>query len=467
MPKLRFSLTTLALVLASLPAFALSENRMETYIVDEGKHPGAYQHAMVIPNDSEGDVYVCFGYANDGKRGNEGSFRGLATVSRMDPDTEDVTIERLRKRGNLKDNKWLRCVHTGPVRAGDTVVFDYTLSSFPKIRGATLHFRSAVGTDRMLITELRGAEARGEVGDPTEFHHRLRTNVSKSGKHPKAWQQAYVVAATSAAETLQMCFGYGNDFNKSNKGSFEAVTEIARTDPDTEEVTVQRFTTKADVKDNKAKRCREIGPVNMGDSVVTDFSFKSMPKVRGDVFQIKSSIGPVVMADREIYGPTVEDLPDELPPGSNPTPNPGGAISGKDQVAASSVLIATKRSQLWRFKGNVPKRWTVIGPKTKLGSGPGGVNPNTVGYGDTIAQAHADYQRKQGGLAQGGALSVADIKSLEWYQQMNAAAGPTSIRRDAGGGYHGEYFRPGRGAVHQSGFGGITAVVNWFKSQGL
>jgi hypothetical protein len=102
-----------------------------------------------------------------------------------------------------------------------------------------------------------------------------------------------------------------------------------------------------------------------------------------------------------------------------------------------------------------------------LGNGLGGVNPNTTGYGDTIAAAVKDYERKMGLLPSGSGLSASDVAALEWYQRMNTASGPTSIRRDGGGTFHGEYYRVGRGSIHRSGFSSITSVVNWFKSQGL
>ena len=156
-------------------------------------------------------------------------------------------------------------------------------------------------------------------------------------------------------------------------------------------------------------------------------------------------------------------------PNADPTPNPGGAISGADQIAASALLIKSKKTQLWRFKGNQPKHWTVIGPKTQLGTGLGGVNPATTGYGDTIAQAVGDYEKKMGKLPAGSALSASDVASLEWFNKMNSAGGPTSIRRDGAGGYHGEYYRPGSGGhgVVQGGLKGITGCVEWFIAQGL
>ncbi|MDH3253520.1 MAG: hypothetical protein OEM62_00890 [Acidobacteriota bacterium] len=472
---MRSAIAVLALLVAfaGRPAFAQSANRMETFIISEGQHPDAYQHALVVPHDSEGRVQICFGYANDGRLGGEGYLRGTATVTRVDPDSDEVRTWKIKKRGGIQKNKWLRCVDFGPVHEGDTVVFDYTMRKFPRIRGATIHIRSSIGEDRMRLDELRGPEGTGNLGEPIEFYHRVRSNVSESGKHPKTWQQAFVVPATSVAETIHFCFGYGNDFKKANKGSFRARAEISRTDPDTGEVTRESLRVKAKLEANKAKRCKDIGRVSLGDSVVVDYTFTGFPRVKSDqTFQIKTGIGPKPMADREIYGPPPERPggnpgPPNPNPSPEPAPNPGGNISAADQLAASSLLYKSVRTQLWRFRNNQPKHWTVIGPRTQLGNGLGGVNPNTTGYGDTITAAVKDYERKMGPLPSGSGLSASDVAALEWYQKINTASGPTSIRRDGGGTFHGEYYRVGRGSIHRSGFSSITAVVNWFKSQGL
>ncbi len=474
MPRIRITLAFLAATLSSLPVLAFSESRVESFIISDGKHPAAYQHAFVVPQDSAGDVYACMGYGTDGKNADTGSFRGTVRISRLDPDTGEVAVQKLRKRGSLSKNKWLRCVHAGPVRQGDTVVWEYQFLGFPRPRGAAIHIRSSIGTDRMLISKIRGPEATGSLGEPTEVHHRVRTNATGAGKHPKTWQQAFVVAATHVAERVELCFGYGNDFKKDGTGSFRATAEITRTDPDTGEVTVQRIKGEDDLTENKAKSCRDIDRVRLGDTLVVDWEFFGFPRIRDDIWQTKIGIGPRVMANREIYGPAPPPPAPPAPgpgggpgPDDDPFPNPGGNISAADQIAVSSLMYKSVRTQLWRFKGNQPERWTVIGPKTQLGTGLGGVNPNTTGYGATIAAAVADYERKMGKLPAGSGISASDVSSLEWYQKMNTAGGPTSIRRDGGGGFHGEYYRPGPGSVVIGGFGGITAVVNWFKSQGL
>lgn len=469
-----------AALLCSLPALGATEQRIEAYLIDEGKHPEAFQHAFVVPNDSDGDVYFCFGYANDFKRkGEEGSFKGKATITRFDPDTGEGTEEVLRKQGNLSKNKWLRCVHTGPVRQGDMVVAEYEMNDLPKPRGGTMHVKSSLGQERMLIRELRGAEAKIDIGEPRDVHHRSSSIVIENGKHKKVWQQAWVVD-TDNLDPIQFCFGYGNNFKKGNKGKVVATAEITRADPDTGETATEEIEQKGKLKDNQFKKCVEIEGVRLGDSVVTEYKFKGFPRLRGnertaakaqaaggDAFMVKTGMGPIELANVELLSPNTGGGAN---PGTDPDtePTPNATISAADQTAASALLIKSKKTQLWRFKNDQPKHWTVIGPKTTLGSGLGGVNPATAGYGDTIAQAVADYEKKMGKLPAGGSLSASDVASLEWYSEMKTAGGPTSIRRDAAGAYHGEYFRPGAGSgIHKSGLKGITGCVEWFKAQGL
>lgn len=455
-----------AALFATLPALAVSENRKETFIIAEGKHPVSFQHAFTSPTDTEGDAYVCLGYANDGKFSNVGSFKGSVEITRVDPDTGETSVEKLRKQGNLSKNKWIRCVMTGPVSKGDSLVFDYEFRDFRKIRGEVIHVRSSLGKDRMLIKELRGPESNSDIGSPTEFFHRIRTNQSDTGKHPKSFQQVFAASSDTPADSEQLCFGYGNDVKKKNKGKMTALVEIRRFEADSEEPVVETLSVSDDVKDNKAKKCRKIDALKAGDMVLVDFEFSSMPRLKNNTFQVKTALGPRVMADNEIFGPRPSPT-DGGGQDPDPIPNSGGIISGADQIAASALMNKSKKTQLWRFKNDQPKHWTVIGPKTRLGNGLGGVDPATTGYGDTIAQAVADYERKMGKLPAGSALSKAEVDALEWYFKIKTAGGPTSCRRDSGGSYHGEFFRPGKGSVHARVSGGIVGCINYFKANGL
>ena len=257
------------------------------------------------------------GYGNDLKKGSTGSFKGKASITRFDPDSGESSVEILRKQGNLEKNKWLRCVHTGPVRQGDMVVADYEMKDHPKPRGGTIHIKSSLGPDRMLIKELRGAEARVDIGDPTSVFQRTSSIVIETGKHRKSWQTGWVVDVDQA-EPFPFCFGYGNNFKKGNKGSIVATATITRVDPDTGEITTETFKKKGKLKNNKFTACVETDPVRLGDSVVAEYEFSGFPKLRAgsartsaaavgaaatdDAFMVKTGMGPDPLASGELLG---------------------------------------------------------------------------------------------------------------------------------------------------------------------
>ena len=56
---------------------------------------------------------------------------------------------------------------------------------------------------------------------------------------------------------------------------------------------------------------------------------------------------------------------------------------------------------------------------------------------------------------------------IEWYSGIDSSGGPTSVRRDGSGNYHGEYYRPSKGAKHHGPLSSMKAALDWLKSQGL
>lgn len=132
------------------------------------------------------------------------------------------------------------------------------------------------------------------------------------------------------------------------------------------------------------------------------------------------------------------------------------------------LLIATAPSQLWRSGSGIPTKWTVIGPLSRGGTGPNGIDPNTVGYGNTVSTALADYERKTGTTLAGGAgLSATDLALIRWYDGIDASGGPTSVRRDRAGNYWGEYYRRSRGVHHHGPLPSMAAALSWLQAQGL
>ena len=224
----------------------------------------------------------------------------------------------------------------------------------------------------------------------------------------------------------QICVFYENTTKKGNQGRIQTtVTIIDRKE------NITKLKLNGRVKKNEFFLCKKAPTLRPGDAVIFETVFSEMPRLRrrgkkeDDMAQIAGFVArDVTLEDLfpEPEPPPPAQCPDPGPgpapgpsPGPSPDPDPdpdpgpsGGPLSAADQVAASSLLVQATRTQLWRFKANNPTRWTAIGPGTLLGNGPGGVNPNTVGYGNTIAAAVADYERKRGKLPQGGGLSQAD-----------------------------------------------------------
>ncbi|MFQ5526408.1 MAG: hypothetical protein ACE5GX_09135 [Thermoanaerobaculia bacterium] len=286
----------------------------------------------------------------------------------------------------------------------------------------------------------------------------------------------------------QVCVFYSNTTKKGNQGLIRTdVTIIGRKGKET------KLKLNGRVKNNEFLLCKKAPTLRPGDGVTFSTRLLEMPRLRrrgkkdDDVAQIAGFVAEEFTLEDLFPEPEPPPEPVECPdppppppppppPGPSPTPTPeptpepepgGGPLTAADQKAASALLIQSTKTQLWRFKANNPRKWTVIGPRTLLGGGPGGVNPSTTGYGNSIAAAVADYEAKRGKLPAGSGLSQRDQQALVWYGKMNSGGGPTSIRRDTGGVYHGEYFRPGKGAIHRGGFTSIAAVVDWFKAQGL
>ena len=107
-----------------------------------------------------------------------------------------------------------------------------------------------------------------------------------------------------------------------------------------------------------------------------------------------------------------------------------------------------------------------VGPKTQVISG-NKLDYTTAGVGATIAAAVSDYERKTGSnLGTGSGLSSTEKSLLQWYSGINAAGGPTSVRRDGMGRYHGEYYRPSKGARTKT-VGSLADALGWLQAEGL
>jgi hypothetical protein len=418
---------------ASLPALATTEQRVENFIIDVGKHPTEHRHAFVVSNDSDGDVHLCFGYANDFKKGNTGSFRAKATITRFDPETGESADEGFAKRGDLKSNKWLRCIQTSQVLQGDTVVVNYTLTGLPRLRGGTVHIKTGLGRERMLVTELRGREAQSDPGDPTQIHHRSRGIFAEAGKHKPSWHQGWIVPKDSVGD-VQFCFGYGNNFKKGDTGSITGTAEITRTDPETGEASVQTITKSGDLKSNRFKKCREIDPVRAGDSVVAEM-------LLSELLAPPSETGG---------GGSGEDGGGGGGGGGENPPTNTGEVSAADQQAISAMSKMTAISVGNRVRGG---RTFLIGHR---------YNCANLLEAPTIAAVYEKFVRACGRRATGGGLTNSEIAAISKLKRMKHTS---AIRWESGGRVIGEYWTQATGTRHKT-TNSIEKAVAWLVSEG-
>jgi len=467
MPKTRVvTIGLIAALLTGLPILAASKNVAESKMVLDGEYPTSERHVQVVPYDIDHDVYACVGTAHDNQRfPNEGYNIAKITISRPDPETGEVSVEKHGKRGTLSRNKWLRCIHTGPLRAGDTVEFDYEFSNYRKPRGSTIHIRSTLSEARMLISELRGPEAQGDTGVPTQFHQRVSNSVSENGKHPKFIRQASVVHADSLGK-VEFCVGYGNTIvKKPGQGNVKITAEIGRTDPETAEVTIETHILKARLKNNKIKKCTEIDPVRKGDTLIVDVELTGFPRLRGnaevdgvamggDRFELKTAIGPNQMLLSEVMGP-------RIPPsaggggggggGGTEPPTDTGVVSAADQRAISAMSKSTAISVGVRVRGS--GRTFLIGHRH---------NCANLLEAPTIAAVYDKYVKACGARTTGGALTRSQIDAIAKLKKMKHTS---ALRWESGGRVLGEYWTRATGTRHVT-TNSIEKAVAWLVSEG-
>ena len=434
------------------------------------KHPAAPVHAITIIQDVA-NPRICIAYDNNFPKGGVGKGKVWITVERTDETETTFTLaDQVRK------NNYIKCTKAGDVEdlvVGDIVTFAPELTGLPRIK------RKANRVDQFNIYSVVVAEGfplplrtvgavpgDEETGKKGGWMHTSNFNfqaAKNNHKHPGAVTKMLVIEQDVTEPNV--CFLYRNTFNKGGKGKVTAQVTHYRG-----EEMVDTFKIKDQVNRNKASACFDAQDLVAGDMVAWDFIFENLPRLKMGSNKVDNAEVTGVVA-----GNGVPDFASNTPDPGEPTPGPGpddpppsGGFSSADLAAAAKILYGSRPAQLWRFKGNNPTIWTVIGPGTTLGTGPGGINPATVGYGNTIAAALADYERKRGKFAAASrGLSSADIAALTWYKNINTSQGPTSVRMPRNSGtYVGEFYRPGKGVQHQA-FGSFVSAINWLKSFGL
>jgi hypothetical protein len=412
---------------------------------------------------------VCFAYSNTSKR-SQGWAIVAVTILRL-----DGTQEELRLADQVKNNAIIKCTKAdllADLVAGDMVIFEFDFENMLRLRrkGDTVDRINAYSVVvangfPLYLEEVSAVPGKEEAGKKGGWFHTTNLNFqapTNNYKHPAEFRKMIVMQQDTAAPHI--CFLYRNTLNKGGKGKVAAGVSVYRADE-----MIDSFNIKGNVKKNTADQCQVGQELLAGDTVYFDFSFGGFPRFKKGKKRTDNAETTGVISANGIPKLPTEASPPTPPnptPGPNPPP-PSGGLSSADIAAAAKLLIANRPVQLWRFKGDNPTKWTVIGPRTKLGSGRGGVDEKTAGYGNTIAAAVQDYERKMGKLASGGSLTNADITALVWYSKINSSAGPTSLRRNSAGVFFGEYYRPGRGATHEGPFSSPAKALNWLQGQGL
>ncbi len=480
-------------------------------------HPRALTQLLVMPREAVRPL-ICVAYNNSADAGGKGRVFTTVRITRpggvdlfglpIDPDVAEIYLS-----GAVSRNSYLKCDVAPDLKRGDIVEFEHDLRDMPRLenRGGGIDF-----------AEINGVVS--DAGEPTvwnaPFGFRLPEGHSPNGlvapekggwfhstnsvfqansdrqKQPRKVIQTMVVPA--AAKRPSVCAGYSNMSSNDGKGRLIASVRVDRVDGGSDSVKLR-----ASVRDNFALSCKRLADLAAGDLVRFTFLLKGMPKLgrSGQRIEFADVTGAVSTAGEPKFRresppapepppnpnpPPPEPTPSSPPPPGNPSPpppsnpspspgspspppapsGPGGPVSATDSQAAAKLLYANRRTQLWRPKGNNPAKWIVVGPGTRAIAG-NRLNMSTAGAGNTVATAVADYERKMGSLGAAGQLSSGDLAALRWYSGINSSGGPTSIRRDAGGGYHGEFYRPGRGAQHRGPFPSIQAAADWLRANGL
>jgi hypothetical protein len=438
------------------------------------KHPQMLTHT-VTANLPIKAPRLCIAYENTHRRSRG---RGVANIQILRVDGSE---ESHRLVDRVRNNSYVKCTKAGDVddlAVGDMVVFEIDFKNMPRLKRGDeridrVEVNSVVVADGFplplgTVGATPGEEEDGKEGGWMIHSSNINFQAARNEQdHHETFTKKVVVPYD--IEAPEVCTLYRNSFDKARKG--KVTTEITVTRG--EEI-LEALTYRSRVRKNTTKKCKATEDLLAGDIVTFDLLFEGFPplkKSKDKVDYVEAS--GVVAGNGKPEFATVEtgSPSDPTDPNPDPTtpPTASGGLSSADIGAAGRLLIGNKPVQLWRAKTSWGRgKWWVIGPKTRIDTTQlGNVIASSVGVGNTIAAAVADYERKQGRLPGTGALSNADVKMLVWYDGINSDGGPTSVRKSPSGGFYGEYYRPGRGALHKGPYGSPGKALEWLRSQGL
>ncbi len=479
MPKTRnllLSLSALFLLASAANAswlfFTTSVFKAEDH---KQKHPTKLVQTLALPEDTI-TSNLCVSYSNNFKKKNKGSVETIVRLNRGEDSVESLEeIATFEFDGNVKSNSYFKCKAVPDMLRGDILFFETSFKKLPKLKIKKKKTDYFVVHGSVSLGENPSDEhlyqAPPEEGGWLHFASTILKADIDDHPHPADWEQAIIVPQDTLAP--EICSSYLNSASNKNQGSVTARVSIAR---DIFDLDLEQFNLDGNVSKNSYVDCKRVDDLPKDSVVFFEYDFHGVPdlkKAQVDWANIRGIVTTAGEPSTDTEPPADDDPPppddDPPPPDDDPPPPPpppsDGQLSEADQRAVSQLLIKTKKSQLWRTKGDNPK-WTVVGPKTEAVPGTNNLIPSTAGYGHTIAAAVKDYENKKGKLAKGDLLTKNQREAIEWYCDM-ASNGPTSVRHDSSGNYHGEYYRQGKGARHHGPVGTIKAAVDWLKSQGL
>ncbi len=453
------------------------------------KHPVKLTQTIIVPKAAEAPL-VCTGYSNNLAQDSKGRI-----VTSVLAAYADGTQERKKLISKVRRGFSIACKKLGKdLASGDVVIFEHAFKGFPRLRieGRRSNFAeiasiiSTAGVPGLAQDAPLGfGPAKGsaplnllpEKGPGWYHSSRSLFQADRDGqKHPPSLERTVFIPDDRA--DVRICAGYNNIARRPNQGRVVAAALVNHADG-----TLERLNFIGGVRSNRFLVCkRPSKDLAAGTFVEFFFLLKGMDKLQmvGQTIGFADIVGAVSTSGDPIFReppPPANPKPGPEPPAPNPPPPPppppgpnpppgGGGISSADEIAVSTLMILNKKVQLWRSKNDEPRKWTVVGPKTRAVPGTNQLIASTAGFGDTPAAALADYERKQGSLGpRGPQLSAADRAGLVWYASMSSAGGPTSVRRDGSGKYYGEYYRPSHGAQHKGPLSSLSAAFSWLKSR--
>ncbi len=423
------------------------------------KHPDTLSQMLIVRRDSPG-ARICATYLNASDQKAKGR-----VVTRAGVAHEDGSIDTYTFAGPVRRGSYVKCKPAGRLVPGDMVFFDFTFKGMSKLRRDDIvEINGVVSTAGVPQIERHGLVPPGDGGWVHAANSVFVPDKNRQ-KHPEALER--MVSMPRDADEPELCTAYSRDGGKKG-GRVVTTAKILRVEGAQETV---RFA--GPVRKGSYLACKPIGDLAEGDAVSFAFELKGMARLQreskknaemADIYGAVSTAGEPVFQD----APEGEDPPRDRNPDDGGNDNPrGGPLTEADYNMACATLVANRKTQIQRPRGDNPAKYLLLGPKSTADASGTRADVRNTGVGNTIASAAADYERKtRDSLGKGCTLTSRDRAAIEWYDKMSAAAGPTAIRRDSGGGYHADFWRPWAHVI-QGGFGSVAAVVDFLRKQGL